>query len=150
VKLERGTAFAMLEVDIELPTLRHGAHKKHSAPTAAPKRPCAPPDRPSAVIVSYNRAMADEFLAYITPLRRCLELLKLADQIGAQEWLAERAIKAYLDSVADNFASKMQALGALQILWNEHNASPDLHLILNCIEKTERDLRDHGQISNKG
>lgn len=93
--------------------------------------------------------MSEEFLAYITPLRRCLELLKLADQIGGQEWLAERAIKAYLDLVDGNLASKMQALGALQILWNENNASPDLQLILNSIEKTERDLRDQEQMADK-
>jgi hypothetical protein len=79
----------------------------------------------------------------ISPLRRCLEALKLAREIGMPDamWLAERAVKSYMQSAGPNYTDKRISLEALKSSWSQHGNTRDADLISGLITKFERDLR---------
>ena len=87
--------------------------------------------------------MPRETLWPTTPLKRCLEILKLARQIGDSEtiWLAHRAINTYMESAGPNYQDKMLCLEALRISWRRHTKTDAPVLILNYIESLHRGLR---------
>jgi hypothetical protein len=79
----------------------------------------------------------------ISPLRRCLEALKFAREIGVPDamWLAERAVKSYMQSAGPNYTDKRISLEALKSSWSQYGNTRDADLISGLITKFERDLR---------
>ena len=80
----------------------------------------------------------------ISPLKRCLEALKIAREIGLPDamWLVERAVKWYMQSAGQNYTNKMISLEALKSSWTQHSHTSDDDLIGAFITKVEGDLRE--------
>jgi len=80
----------------------------------------------------------------ISPLKRCLEALKMAREIGMPDamWLAERAVKSYMQSAGPNYSDKMRSLEALKSSWSQHGNTRDGDLIWQFITKVEGELRE--------
>ena len=57
----------------------------------------------------------------VTPLRRCVELLRTCEEIGLPDswWLVERAINAYMIALGSRYVDKLVLLQTLRIVWNE-------------------------------
>jgi hypothetical protein len=80
----------------------------------------------------------------ISPLKRCLEALKIAREIGVSDamWLVERAVKSYMQAAGPNYTHKMISLEALKSSWREQRDATDADSIWDFIAKCERDLRE--------
>ena len=59
----------------------------------------------------------------VTPLRRCVELLRTCEEIGLPDswWLVERAINAYMIALGSRYVDKLVLLQTLKIVWNERS-----------------------------
>ena len=79
----------------------------------------------------------------ISPLKRCLEALKMSREIGLPEamWLPRRAINGYVDSTGSNYAAKMQRLEALRTLWARCPNAGDPDPIRDYMDSIEHELR---------
>jgi len=83
----------------------------------------------------------------ISPLKRCLEVLKIASEIGLPDamWLVERAVKSYMQSAGQNYTNKMISLEALKSAWGHHGDTTGADLIWEFITKVEGDLRERAE-----
>jgi len=82
----------------------------------------------------------------LTPLRRCIEGLRLAEEIGSMpdtQWFVERVINTYTASFGGGeYVDQMRLLEALRIVWSHQCGGRGL--ILDYISQRERAVRDKG------
>jgi len=80
----------------------------------------------------------------ISPLKRCLEVLKIAREIGLPNamWLVKRAVKSYMQSAGPNYTDKMISLEALKSASGHHGDAADADPIWEFITNIERELRE--------
>jgi hypothetical protein len=87
----------------------------------------------------------------LVALAKCLTALKIADQTGGAGavFLPERQIRTYMASASPDRAAQLGAISALREAWFRTGRDTDRALIIDYIEKVERDLRYEADCSNE-
>ena len=79
----------------------------------------------------------------LSPLSRCIEGLRLAEEIGNMpdsRWFVARVINTYTASFGGEYVDEMRVLEALRILWGQQ--CRERGLILDYIVQRQQDCRN--------